>query len=209
MIGSPEEDGPEEADEEEGDFRGNPIFVTPVAGRLAMALPSGAGPAMDRSGPVSLEWVKFFEHWLDQTPKGSSPSRRRIILLESIEAMSSTFDQWWPSLVEAVRLRRRSAAPNGKQGRVARPTTIVFASSPSLLLPHTAPSAISTKDQESAVKSMHPMLQEIADRLGGTVETKVENNETGPLWWGSEEVDATGRRERNGRRLAALLDENG
>lgn len=51
------------------------------------------------------------------------------------------------------------------------------------------------------------MLQEIADRLGGTVETKVETNDSNPLWWGSEETDQTGRRERNGRRLAAILDD--
>lgn len=202
-FGLPEDDGAEDL-EDEGDHRNNAIVVTPFPGRMPMGS-SIPAPESNVTG-VQEAWVKFFDHWINQS--SSIESARRIIVLESIESMATTFDQWWPSLVEAVR-RRRGEKAKGKKSTLtlAKPTTIVFASAPSLLLPHTSPSAASSKEQESAVKTLHPMLQEIADRLGGTVETKVENNDNNPLWWASEEVDKTGRRERNGRRLAALLDD--
>jgi hypothetical protein len=50
------------------------------------------------------------------------------------------------------------------------------------------------------------MLQEIADRFGGMVETKVDGDV--PIWWGSEERDVQGRQQRDQRRLAAIIDED-
>lgn len=216
-LGVPEDDAIEDMDED-GDHRGSAIVVTPFPGRMPLGSPMFPQGEMAPSSSVQENWVAFFEHWINQSStEGASSTRRRIILLESIGSMSTTFDEWWPSLVEAVRRRRREEvfnekvggrkkAPSATSARLSRPTSIIFSSTPSLLLPHTSPSAATNKDQESAVKTLHPMLQEIADRLGGTVETKVENNETTPLWWGSEEMDVTGRKERDGRRLAALLD---
>ena len=186
----PEEDLDDAEDDHE---HRSAIVVTPLANRLPIRPSAKAESASARE-----DWVAFFDYWLNQ----SSSTKKRIILLESVEAMSSTFDEWWPSFEQVVRARRTKDGLN-----VTNPTTVIFSSSPSLLLPHTSPVAATAKDQESAASSIHPMLQEIADRLGGSVETRVENHDSNPLWWGSEETDTSGRTERDARRLSALLDD--
>jgi len=160
---------------------------------------------------VKEEWVSFFAHWINQGEDGTTDNRKRIILLESVEAMAGSFDEWWPSFLEAVRRRRRIETSQGKGKlplvKLSRPTTVILSSSPSLLLQHTASPPPPKEETDAAAQSLHPMLQEIAERLGGHVETRVEHQETGPIWWGSAETDESGRRERDGKRLAVLLED--
>ena len=209
-FGTVEEDIEDPEDDNEPGRHGA-IVVTPLSARMPFGVPGGAQPELP-TAIVKEDWVSFFEHWINQGEGHADANRRRILLLESAESMAGSFDEWWPSFLEAVRRRRRIEVPQGK-GKVpsiklARPTTIILSSSPSLLLPHTSSPAPPKEETEAAARSLHPMLQEIADRLGGTVETKVEHQESGPLWWGSMEVDESGRNERNSRRLSALLDES-
>lgn len=214
---------PENIDENDDDHehgRNSAIIMTPMSAQMPFPLPGMPNADQMSQGSVRDDWVGFFESWINRVEvetEGGEVDRRRIILLESIEGMSSTFDEWWPSLVEAVRRRRRVEVATGDSGdhksllptyKLGRPTTIVFSSSPSMLLPHTSAPSASREEAEAAASQVAPFFQEIADRFGGTVETKVENAESGPLWWGSEEVDDVGRKERNAKRLAALVDES-
>jgi hypothetical protein len=176
----------EEEEEDSPEPQGpNAILVAPMSRKLGSVAHTGHPGHRSRT-----EWSLFFDSVVQME---HSDTKRRIIMLESIEAMAASFDEWWPSLLEAVRGRRKDD----------RPTVIVLASSPSLLLPHTAP-LLST--ESAAVRSLHPMLQEIADRFGGMVETKVDGDV--PIWWGSEERDVQGRQQRDQRRLAAIIDED-
>lgn len=197
--------------EDEHEKSNSAIIMTPMSAQLPFPL----GPTADQTphGSVREDWVRFFDSWINRD--AGSPSRRRIILLESIEGMSSTFEEWWPSLVEAVRRRRRMQVPHDDANKsllptyeLGRPTTIVFSVAPSMLLPHTSAPSATREEAEAAASQVAPFFQEIADRFGGTVETKVENAESGPLWWGSEEVDEVGRKDRNAKRLAALVDDS-
>jgi hypothetical protein len=210
----------DEHDDEHEIGRNSAIIMTPMSAQLPFPLPGMPNPDQASQGSVRDDWVWFFESWINRIEgeaEVGAAERRRIILLESIEGMSSTFDEWWPSLVEAVRRRRRVEASEGDSSehksllatyKLGRPTTIVFSSSPSMLLPHTLPPSATKEEAEAAASQVAPFFQEIADRFGGTVETKVENADSGPLWWGSEEVDDVGRKDRNAKRLAALLDES-
>lgn len=189
----------DEGDDEHDMGKNSAIIMSPM--NLQSAFPRPAVP--DAPTAFKEAWVSFFESWINR----GEQERPRVILLESIESMSSTFDEWWPSLVEAVRRRRREAVSEDDQEstyKLRRPTTIVFSSSPSMLLSHTS----AVKDENDATASqVAPLVQAIADRFGGAIETKVENGESSPVWWGSEELDEAGRKDRNGKRLAALLDE--
>ncbi|KAK8861292.1 hypothetical protein IAR55_002111 [Kwoniella newhampshirensis] len=117
------------------------------------------------SGQVNEEWISFFAKIINAD--STEPGRRRIILLENTIAMSKTFSLWWPSLVEAVRRRRKGVFTATKSGRTGKnenkviesvleyPTSIVLQCAPSLLLPHTTPgfpssSSIKEEDEETS-----------------------------------------------------------
>jgi hypothetical protein len=207
---SPAGEETEDPEDDNETGRHGAIVVTPLSTRLPFGVP-GSAQSEPPAVAIKEEWVAFFAHWINQGEQGVEDERKRILLLESTESMASSFDEWWPSLLEAVRRRRRVEIPQGKGKsptiKLARPTTIILSSSPSLLLSHTSPPTPPREESEAAARSLHPMLQEIADRLGGTVETKVEHHDSGPLWWGSMETDECGRNERDGKRLAALLED--
>ena len=214
-FANPEEDMEDAEDDTEAGRHGA-IVVTPMTTRL----PFGASAGTQPENPVVVvreEWVTFFQHWINREDTASEDTgvlnnRKRIILLESVESMAGSFDEWWPSLLEAVRRRRRadSTSAKGKSPSftLTQPTTVILSSSPSLLLQYTSPPKPPKEDAEAAVQSLHPMLQEIADRLGGTIETKIDHHDSGAIWWGSVETDEMGRTDRNAKRLAALLEEN-
>jgi len=222
-----EDEGAEEGEDEPEGRGSSAMVVMPWPGRLSG--PSGL-PNMSSGKPVGGfkdEWVGFFDKVLNRdSPEFDDPSssmpRKRIIFLESPEAMSGTFDVWWPSLVEAVRRRRRGAhladvTPPKKGAKkppsfhtLTHPTTIVLGSAPSLLLPHTCSVAPlpSTQSQENGQHPIHPILQEIAERFGGVVETKELGSDSPPLWWGSEEFDQIGRMRREQKRLSTLVEDD-
>lgn len=221
-----EDDGGEEGEEEPEGRGSSAMVVMPWPGRVP-GIPTLPGLSSSRSvGGVKEEWVAFFDKVLNRdSPEledpSSSTARKRIIFLESPEAMAGTFDVWWPSLVDAVRRRRRGAhladvTPPKKGSKkpppphtLSHPTTIILGSSPSLLLPHTSPVAPFPNNQtnENGQHPIHPMLQEIAERFGGVVETKEVGSDTPPLWWGSEEFDQIGRMQREQKRLSALVED--
>ena len=223
-----EEEGQEEGDEEPEGRGSSAVVVMPWSGRMP-GLPGLTGMTSSPPiGGIKDDWVAFFDKILNRDSPTSDPSastpRKRILLLESPEAMSATFDVWWPSLVEAVRQRRRGAhrlvdpsTPQKKGSKpktaiaytLSHPTTIILGSSPSLLLPHTASVAPfpTGRFSENGQHPIHPMLQEIAERFGGMVETK-EIADAPPLWWGSEEFDQIGRMQREQKRLSVLVDDD-
>ena len=203
--------------EEEHEHRNSAIIVSSFPHKIPMpGMPDMMAPARLPAGD-SEDWVEFFERWINKPAKDGKASTKRIILLENVESMASTFDEWWPSLVEVVRRRRGdedwqrkwqfSNKDSNRRPPAQKPTTIIFSSSPSVLRSQTCPPMPTINQTAAAANSnIHPMLQEIAERIGGTVEGKVESNDNMPLWWGSEESDSVGRRERESRRLSALLD---
>ncbi|ORY25234.1 hypothetical protein BCR39DRAFT_544529 [Naematelia encephala] len=184
------------------------MMVLPMGGR-GFGLPTPSSPKS--ANGIQDDWVKFFEHLINtKAPDADDSAKKRIILLDSPEAMSDTFDAWWPSLVEAVH-RRRKGQPAGKTKKAVapRPTTVILSSAPSMLASHTAPFASSEKETSGVERPpIQQALQELAERYGGTLESREHGQDDVPLWWGSEEEDIEGRTKRNQRRLAAILDEN-
>lgn len=186
-------------------------FVMPMPGAQVIGAPSFLSAPPTRSvGDVDPSWLSFFERVINSP----STDGKRIILLECAEGMLATFALWWPSLLEAVRRRRRG--PSTSNGRnkgskpiatpVLHPTSIVLSSGPSLLGPHTAPLSITEHSADSEGGPIHTVLQELAEKFGGTLEASQAPAEQSPLWWGSEEEDTQGRRSRNQRRLSAILE---
>ena len=212
----------DDLDEEMDGRPTGPIVLTTMPGRLPINFEQINSLHLgNRRHEIRENWMKYFEKVINQTSSQdvSSTSKRRIILLESVPAMASTFEEWWPSLVEAVRLRRcgqkcgKSSTRKKDNVRANKtllnPTIIMLSAPPSLLLPHTAapiPSTIHSKGEDFN-HPIHPMLQEIASRYGGSVETKFEGTDDALLWWGSEEADCSGRQRRNEGRLSAIMDE--
>ncbi|KAL7419851.1 hypothetical protein Q5752_005767 [Cryptotrichosporon argae] len=223
---------PEEPDTEEDDDNEHPEGMGMGIVRLPVM---SMGPGLQMMGgpptpPTSVndKWVAFFKRVLDsQIPNPASSTTasppKRIVLLESAAAMSETFGAWWPSLVEAVRQWRRASIVKGKRGDV-RPTTIVLSCPPSMLLPHTGDfvgtenegADVVTKGadgqpgtQESAIRST--IASALSEKFGNAVSFTLNGdkggNEDEKLWWASEEGDVIGRRNRNHRRLQALMQE--
>ncbi len=224
-----EDEGGEDGEDEPEGRGSSAMVVMPWPGRVP-GLPGMPSIAPGRPAVgIKEDWVAFFDKVLNRDssepddPSSSNP-RKRIIFLESPEAMSATFDVWWPSLVEAVRRRRRGAhlsdfaLPQKKGSKqkaapphtLSHPTTIILGSAPSLLLPHTSSVAPfpSTQPSGTGQHPIHPMLQEIAERFGGVVEAKEVGSDAPPLWWGSEEFDQIGRMQREQKRLSALVEDD-
>jgi hypothetical protein len=167
------------------------------------------------------EWVAFFSGIINmQLPDGTAaegsakpkPAARRIVLLESTAAMAETLDIWYPSLLEAVRRRRRGPSATRPKARASapkltQPTTIVLSVPPSLLLSHTAdvrPPPTEGAEGNEGADSFKDRLRTVAEVLGAAPETPDKHEEQ--LWWSSEEHDRDGRARRDERRLRALLD---
>lgn len=151
-----------------------------------------------------------------KAPESSSQGAQikpRIIYIQDAVAMASTFDQWFPALLKAVRSRRRAGlASNEAQQNVSRPTTIVLGCSPSLL--HTGTNlraksesdAMAAEDQANAATERPPMPPALMNflngiRKGGKSGAGGASNDVGEPWKGSEEDDVIGRKRRLKRRL--------
>lgn len=190
-----------------------PLFTANVG---AIPIPGGmvgGHGAPSRRPEDNEEWVSFFTSLINmQLPEGvANPANRRIILLESTAAMAETFSAWWPSLLEAVRQRRRGPAPKGKGKRAASvttsPTTIVLSIPPSLLLPHTA--HVADAQEGSAAEDAKARIRSVAEAIGANIGAlNVDSGDKGEekLWWSSEEHDHDGRQQREERRLRAILN---
>jgi hypothetical protein len=157
--------------------------------------PMQSSPERSPTSPVNDEWVEFFTRVVNHE---HSEGQRRIILLESSTAMSSTFDIWWPSFVEAVRRRRsnagaRSGRGKAKQAELRNPTTVILSCTPSFL--HVGSDVAQTQPAQS-------FASHIAAKLGGVVEDRPD---AGPqIWWAGDESDEEGRLQRDQDRLEAL-----
>jgi hypothetical protein len=217
-----EDDANEDGDEDSESQPRGATFVMPIPGRVMglQGLNPGVFGGSPAKGSVRDDWVTFFDKLLrgQEEDLDGVKANRRIIVLSGVEAMSETFDVWWPSFIQAVRQFRAGPTPvtGGRKNLkspppppvLTQPTSIIFNSSPSLLLSHTGPAMSFNKEdaEETPEKSLHPMLQALAERFGGTVEARIDEGETVPLWWGSEELDEAGREQREQRRLSTMLE---
>lgn len=185
------------------------------------AAPMGGFPGVGFHGSQSPqdnrddEWISFFSGLINmQLSEGASPGHeRRIVLLEATAAMAETFSEWWPSLLEAVRRRRRGTPEPKTKGVRApppvttQPTTIVLSVTPSLLLQHTSEFHETDGDDmesrqdklRSAVEALGASVNAIHVDGGGRSEDRV--------WWSSEERDHTGRQRKEERRLRSILNQ--
>lgn len=157
--------------------------------------PSSMSSPTPPTSPINDDWLEFFARIVNHE---HCEGQRRIILLESSTAMSSTFDTWWPSFVEAVRRRRSNAGPRSsrgkaKQAELRNPTTVILSCTPSFL--HVGSDFAPTQPAQSFASS-------IAAKLGGVIEDRPD---AGPQnWWAGDESDEEGRRQRDQDRLEAL-----
>ncbi|KAJ9122520.1 hypothetical protein QFC22_001949 [Naganishia vaughanmartiniae] len=224
----------EDVDESEhgGITIGQPIEISlPMPGGSAFSPPPGM-PVVMMKGDMAdestrrrnkakveklfSEIVNVADQRYHNAPESSSQGaeiRPRVIYIQDAVAMASTFDQWFPALLKAVRARRRAGlASNEAQQNVLRPTTIVFGCSPSLL--HTGANlraksesdAMAAEDQANAVTDRPPIPPALMNflngiRKGGKSGGVNASNDVGEPWKGSEEDDVVGRKRRLKRRL--------
>nr|XP_018264327.1 uncharacterized protein I303_02492 [Kwoniella dejecticola CBS 10117]OBR86485.1 hypothetical protein I303_02492 [Kwoniella dejecticola CBS 10117] len=166
----------EEQDEQggmPGMFASVPIAVMGGGGMM----PPGMGGMVEMEedipqGRINHEWVSFFSKIINVGH--SQPGKKRIVLLESAITMAKSFPIWWPSLVEAVRRRRKgvlapSKAVKGASGKTSDPslvypTSIILQCTPSLALSHTAPAfASAVRDEDGSLKEMEESHEELED----------------------------------------------
>lgn len=223
----------EEGGEEEGHvFQiGQPFEIAipfPGQGGRKAAFPPGMAMMMQQQGKANAERHKIDKLFYDivnvnaaadaakgedvvpeneaehDDQKSSTPtSKPRIIYVQDATAMSSTFPQWYPSLLSAVRQRRKTDGP----------TTIVLGCSPSLL--HTGPN-LSKQKQENAEAppsgppGMPPNLAKLLGSLsrGGPGTQSTDKSRTDQLWMSSAEEDVLGRKRRFERRLRRFKPSN-
>ncbi|KAJ9098614.1 hypothetical protein QFC21_004261 [Naganishia friedmannii] len=226
-----EEDGDES--EHGGITIGQPIEISlPMPAGSAFSPPSGM-PVVMMKGDMADEHIrrrnkakieKLFSDIVNvadqrhhNAPESSSQGaqiRPRIIYIQDAVAMASTFNEWFPALLKAVRARRRAGlAPNETQQAVSRSTTIVLGCSPSVL--HTGANlraksesdAMAAEDQANATTTerppMPPALMNFLNgiRKGGKSGSGGASNDVGEPWKASEEDDVVGRKRRLKRRL--------
>ncbi|TXT11022.1 hypothetical protein VHUM_01773 [Vanrija humicola] len=211
----PESAPPPMEEEEEDDEQGMAAnFGRRVPAMLAVGGPGAGGSPffssnVQREGTeINEDWINFFTSLINmQLPEGEgTPAPRRILLLESAAAMSETFEVWWPSLLEAVRRRRREPIP--QKPTATQPTTIVLSVPPSLLLPHTADSNSESREE---IESQKDRIRSVVEQLGATVDAVHvvdggdKNDEK--LWYSSEEHDHEGRKMREEKRLRAIFNQ--
>lgn len=213
----------EEEDEDDSGMAAN--FGRRVPAMLAVGGPGPGGSPFFSSNvrregtEVNEDWINFFTSLINmQLPDGEgSPAARRILLLESSAAMSETFEIWWPSLLEAVRRRRRgpvTPSSRGSKSKVSQkptttqPTTIVLSVPPSLLLPHTAESNSESREE---IESQKDRIRSVVEQLGATVDAVhvVDGGDKSEekLWYSSEEHDHEGRKLREEKRLRAIFNQ--
>lgn len=154
-------------------------------------------------------------HTAPESSSQGAQVRPRVIYIQDAVAMASSFEDWFPALLKAVRRRRRTGV-DGKemQHTVTRPTTIVLGCTPSLL--HTSVNLRAKKNSEalaSAAETDSPVTNDrppippaLANflsslRSGGKQGNGGSSNEDEELWKGSEEDDVLGRKTRLKRRL--------
>ncbi|WOO78888.1 Protein MSP1 [Vanrija pseudolonga] len=213
----------EEEDEDDSGMAAN--FGRRVPAMLAVGGPGPGGSPFFSSNvrregtEVNEDWINFFTSLINmQLPDGEgTPAARRILLLESAAAMSETFEIWWPSLLEAVRRRRRGPVTPSSRGAKSKisqkptttqPTTIVLSVPPSLLLPHTAESNSESREE---IESQKDRIRSVVEQLGATVDAVhvVDGGDKSEekLWYSSEEHDHEGRKLREEKRLRAIFNQ--
>lgn len=232
-----EENDLEEEEEEDEEMHGKMgIMRVPIIGVGGPGMAGMVGGGHNGSPePLGIndDWVKYFSRIINTvSPDKEAPStKKRIILLESSTAMSGTFDSWFPSLVEAVKQRRRAAMPQPtsksksvvartkEMGAELQPTTIVLSCTPSLLVPHTGETigspvsaSGSPTEADSPMSSIRSAVEALAEKFGAmgmgvSVEGPKEGDDQAKLWWSSQEDDEGGRLQRERRRLNALLQQ--
>lgn len=153
-------------------------------------------------------------HTAPESSRQGAQIRPRIIYIQDAVAMASTFDQWFPSLLKAVRARRRAGVAADERAEVVtQPTTIILGCTPSIL--HTSANLRAKHESESMAEadnqagttaerpSIPPALMNFLNglRKGGNAANSGTANATGELWKGSEEDDVIGRKTRLKKRL--------
>lgn len=151
-------------------------------------------------------------HSTPESSKQGAQVRRRIIYVQDAVAMASTFDQWFPSLLKAVRARRRAGLANNESGHVvSQPTTIVLGCTPSIL--HTSENMRARREHEATAEEsnptaaapdrppMPPALVNLLNNLRGGGSNGRRENAADEPWKGSEEDDVLGRKTRLKKRL--------
>ena len=153
-------------------------------------------------------------HMAPESSSQGAQVRPRIIYIQDAVAMASTFQDWFPALLKAVRARRRTGLPpNEAQHAVTRPTTIVLGCTPSIL--HSSVNLRAKKNSEALASAAENDSTVMADRppippalanflsslRGGKQGTSGTSSEAEELWKGSEEDDILGRKTRLKRRL--------
>lgn len=151
-------------------------------------------------------------HTAPESSRQGAQVRRRIIYIQDAVAMASTFDQWFPSLLKAVRARRRAGLANNESSHVvSQPTTIVFGCTPSIL--HTSENMRARRESEATAEETHqagatpdrppmpPGLMNLLNGLRGGGSNGRRENAADEAWRGSEEDDVLGRKTRLKKRL--------
>ncbi|WWD16805.1 hypothetical protein CI109_101237 [Kwoniella shandongensis] len=182
----------EEAEDNQGmpgmAFTSVPIAVLGGGGGGGAGMSPLGGPMEEDvgSGQINEEWISFFSKVINA--ETTEPGKKRIILLENTIAMSKTFSIWWPSLVEAVRRRRKGVLAGTRNGRTGKktatkvpepileyPTSIVLQCTPSLLLQHTTPGFPSTSTTKGKDESSHASeVEGEHDEFGGDLDGNLD-----------------------------------
>jgi hypothetical protein len=151
-------------------------------------------------------------HNAPESSKQGAQVRRRIIYIQDAVAMASTFDQWFPSLLKAVRARRRAGLSSKESNlAVSQPTTIVLGCTPSIL--HVSENLRVKRETEAMAEEgkqaaalpdrppMPPALMNLLNGLRRGGSSGGSENAADEAWKGSEEDDVLGRRTRLKKRL--------
>ncbi|CAG7846441.1 Protein MSP1 AltName: Full=Tat-binding homolog 4 [Serendipita indica DSM 11827] len=83
---------------------------------------------------------QFFQELVNIQRKGDEDAepRPRLIYCRDLQLVSESLQHWFPTFVEAVRLRRQGPMPRA-QGPIHSPTVIILGVSPSIITPRTTP----------------------------------------------------------------------
>lgn len=90
-------------------------------------------PILSGGASAAEEWA-FSEDWVsyfDGIVNYGSSDRKRLIVLQSATGLAHTVDQWWLSLTESIRKRRRGAhLPGRRRPALHVPTSLLLECAP-------------------------------------------------------------------------------
>lgn len=185
-----------------------------VGGIRGMMLRASGGGEERRELDLLFESLVNVEG--DSSP-GKVAGKRRVVYIQDAAAMSTTFRDWWPSLIKAVQKRRTftdtpstGTETNGKI-EISHPTTIVLGITPSLLhaghdLSSTpcdfvpspeSPGSNNASPSQSKESDVSPPSRVLLPR-------PLDPSQIGDLWTSSEESDVLGRHIRLAKRLESF-----